>query len=57
MFVGGCAGSTTGSIKVIRIVLAVKVQARALKKLLSPKAVLPITLGKQAMSRPLLKFR
>jgi trk system potassium uptake protein TrkH len=50
MFVGGCAGSTTGSIKVMRIVIAVKVQVRALKKLLSPKAVLPITLGKQAVS-------
>lgn len=53
MFVGGCAGSTTGSIKVMRIVLAVKVQIRALKKLLSPNAILPITLGKRAVSDPI----
>ncbi|HEX9724493.1 MAG TPA: TrkH family potassium uptake protein [Vicinamibacteria bacterium] len=47
MFVGGCAGSTTGSIKVVRIVLAAKVQLRAIKRLLAPNAVLPIRLGGQ----------
>jgi trk system potassium uptake protein TrkH len=49
MFVGGCAGSTTGSIKVVRIVLAAKMLLRAFKKLLVPSAVLPIRLGKQTV--------
>jgi trk/ktr system potassium uptake protein len=50
MFIGGCAGSTTGSIKVVRIIIALKAEVRAAKLLLSPNAVLPITLGEHRVS-------
>lgn len=50
MFVGGCAGSTTGSVKVVRMVLVLKAQVRLVKRLLSPRAVLPIRLGELAVS-------
>ena len=42
MFIGGCAGSTSGGIKVVRILLLLKYAQRALFKSLHPKAVKPI---------------
>ncbi|SFM15036.1 TrkH family potassium uptake protein [Methanolobus profundi] len=42
MFVGGCAGSTSGGIKVVRIFLLIKYAQRALFKSIHPKAVKPI---------------
>ncbi|MCI0339646.1 MAG: TrkH family potassium uptake protein [Planctomycetales bacterium] len=51
LFVGGCVGSTSGSIKVIRILLAAKVAAREMWHLLSPRAVLPVRLGEETVDR------
>ncbi|MFQ5651333.1 MAG: TrkH family potassium uptake protein [bacterium] len=51
MFIGGCAGSTGGGIKVVRIFIAIKYSLAQLKKLLHPHAVIPIRLGNQAISR------
>ena len=45
MFIGGCAGSTGGSIKIIRIMIVVKQGGRELIRLLHPSAVLPIRAG------------
>lgn len=42
MFMGGCSGSTSGGMKVIRIFLLVQFSYKELKKLLHPKAVFPI---------------
>ncbi len=42
MFVGGCAGSTTGAIKVVRIRLAVGGMRRDLETAVHPEAVLPV---------------
>ncbi len=42
MFVGGSAGSTGGSIKVLRIMILVKQGKAELKKLLHPRAVIPV---------------
>lgn len=42
MFIGGCAGSTGGSIKVIRILIILKAGMVELKKLLHPRAVIPV---------------
>ena len=42
MFVGGSAGSTGGSIKVIRIIILFKLMKREVSKLLHPRALLPI---------------
>ncbi|NRB37361.1 MAG: potassium transporter [Pseudomonadales bacterium] len=53
-FVGGCAGSTGGGMKVIRIVLLAKQAIRELKQLVHPKAVIPIKLKKQLVSSKVL---
>ena len=39
MFVGGCAGSTAGGLKISRLMLAFKMIRRELKKLLRPRSV------------------
>jgi trk system potassium uptake protein TrkH len=45
-FIGGCAGSTAGGIKVIRIVLLAKQGLREIRQLVHPNALLLIKLGK-----------
>lgn len=45
MFVGGCAGSTGGAIKVVRLIILWKVATRQLRRLIHPQAVLPVRLG------------
>ncbi len=50
MFVGGSAGSTGGSIKVVRALLMFKVLRAELQRIAHPRAVLPIRLGKEALS-------
>ena len=47
MFIGGCAGSTSGAIKNIRILILFKKGYREIYKLIYPKAVLPIRVGKR----------
>lgn len=51
MFIGGCAGSTGGAIKVIRIYLTTKYGIIQLKKLLHPHAVIPLRLGRISISQ------
>ncbi len=50
MFVGGCAGSTGGGMKNIRVLLLVKQVKGELNRLLHPKAVIPVRVGKKAIS-------
>jgi trk system potassium uptake protein len=45
MLIGACAGSTGGSIKVVRILLVLKSAYRELFHSLHPKAVIPLKLG------------
>lgn len=45
MFIGGCAGSTSGAIKQVRIFLMLKMFIRKLRQLLHPNAVIPVRLG------------
>ncbi len=45
MFVGACAGSTGGSVKVIRIHLVFKYMKREVSKLIHPKAVKAVKIG------------
>jgi trk system potassium uptake protein TrkH len=45
MFFGGCAGSTAGAIKQVRILVLVKYGGRELRRLLHPRAVIPLRLG------------
>lgn len=49
MFFGGSAGSTGGSMKIMRIVLVLKNSALELKRLIHPNAVIPVRFNKQAI--------
>lgn len=51
MFLGGCAGSTAGGFKVVRLMVIAKHSAVELKKLLYPTLVHPVTLGNRAVSQ------
>jgi len=44
-FVGGCAGSTGGGIKVIRFLLLIKQGMREIKRLIHPSAEIPVRVG------------
>ncbi len=44
-FVGGCAGSTGGGIKVIRFLLLIKQGMREIKRLIHPYAEIPVRVG------------
>jgi trk system potassium uptake protein TrkH len=48
-FIGGCAGSTGGGIKVIRWLLIVKQGTREIKRLVHPSAEIPVKLGASAV--------
>ena len=44
-FIGGCAGSTGGGLKVIRVVLLYKQGKREIRRLVHPNAIIQIKLG------------
>jgi trk system potassium uptake protein TrkH len=44
-FIGGCAGSTAGGMKVIRVLLILKQGIREIKRLIHPAGVFPIKVG------------
>ena len=46
-FIGACAGSTGGGIKIIRMLLLYKQGAREIKRLIHPNAVIPIKIGRK----------
>lgn len=54
-FVGGCAGSTGGGLKVIRILLLCKQGSRELKRLVHPNAVYIIKLGDRALPERIIE--
>ncbi len=54
MFVGGSAGSTGGSIKVIRILALIKLIKRELTKILHPRAIVSVKFGDQPASEDTL---
>lgn len=47
MFVGGCAGSTAGGIKIIRMFVLLKKMTRELRIFLRPQAVYPVKIGRR----------
>ena len=51
MFVGGCAGSTGGSMKVIRLLVLIKLIRREIMRILHPRAVVPVRIH-QRLLRP-----
>ena len=50
MFIGGCAGSTGGAIKNIRILILIKKAGREFQKILHPHAIKPIYVGDKKIS-------
>jgi trk system potassium uptake protein TrkH len=48
-FVGGCAGSTGGGMKVIRVLLLFKQGYRELTRMVHPAAVVPVKVGRKSM--------
>lgn len=48
-FIGGCAGSTAGGIKVIRWLLVYKQGVREIARLVHPSAEIPVKLGNKAV--------
>lgn len=48
-FIGGCAGSTGGGMKVIRFLLLLKQGAREINRLVHPNAQIPVKVGHKAM--------
>ena len=54
-FAGGCAGSTGGGMKVIRVLLILKQGYREIQRLVHPNAIIPVKLGKKAISDRVLE--
>ena len=55
MFVGGCAGSTSGSMKVVRLVVIFKMMVREIQKFFFPKMVKQVKLGGKTMPEDTLR--
>jgi trk system potassium uptake protein TrkH len=49
-FIGGCVGSTTGGIRVIRVVLLYKQASREIMRLIHPNAVIAVKTGNKRVS-------
>ena len=54
MFLGGCAGSTGGGLKIIRTLILIKFSMNEIKKLVHPQAVLPVRIGNRIVSRDII---
>jgi len=50
MMVGGCSGSTSGSIKIIRYLILFKIAMRELYKLVHPRAIFHIKVGERSIT-------
>jgi trk system potassium uptake protein TrkH len=49
MAIGGCAGSTSGGIKVVRVILLARHAAQEVFRIIHPRAVTPLRLGQQVI--------
>jgi trk system potassium uptake protein TrkH len=54
-YIGGCAGSTGGGIKVIRILLLVKQGVRELRRLVHPSAQFAVKIGRKPVSNNVIE--
>jgi trk system potassium uptake protein TrkH len=55
MFIGGCAGSTSGSMKVMRMVIGVKSALREVRYIFSPNAMAAVFVGGKAVPDPIVR--
>ena len=54
MFIGGCAGSTTGGMKIVRIELLLKALKRELFMVIHPRAVVKLRIGGKSLDETLV---
>jgi trk system potassium uptake protein TrkH len=54
MFIGGCAGSTAGGLKVVRLLVVLKYIARHLMSAFSPRVVASVKLQDQTVAEPVV---
>lgn len=54
MFWGGCAGSTSGGIKAIRVLVTLKASWRELKKVVRPRLVTPLKVRRAPLQEPMV---
>jgi trk system potassium uptake protein TrkH len=54
MFWGGCAGSTGGGMKMIRILVVAKAAWRELKKTVRPRLISPLKIGGDTLQEPMV---
>jgi trk system potassium uptake protein TrkH len=54
MFLGGCAGSTGGAMKIIRGLVLLKYGLNEIKRLIHPNAVLPVRIGHRTIPREIV---
>lgn len=54
-FTGGCAGSTGGGIKMVRLLIILKNIGREFRQIIHPQAVLPIRVGRQVIDPSILR--
>lgn len=52
--IGGMAGSTAGGVKVIRISVLISLARQSLRKLLHPRAVMPVRVGERAIPQDMV---
>ena len=55
MFMGGCAGSTTGGLKMIRILLLFKALKRELVLVIHPRAIIKLRIGEKVLDDDLFR--
>ncbi len=55
MFIGGCAGSAGGGPKVVRHLLLAKFTMQELRRMLHPRAILPVKLGGRVVQNSVLQ--
>src|SRR4051812_48298314 len=55
MFVGGCAGSAAGGLKIVRVLLITRYALQELRRTLHPRAVLPVKLGGRIVPEPVMR--
>ncbi len=55
MFIGACAGSTGGGIKVSRLVILIKSGLRDIKKAINPRSVETVKVDKHTVDEPIVK--
>jgi trk system potassium uptake protein len=55
MFMGGCAGSAAGGLKIVRVLLISRYALQELRRTLHPRAVLPVKLSGRVVPEPVMR--